>query len=360
MPEIRRVLMTADTVGGVFTYAATLASELARDGITVHLATMGPAARPEQRARALSVPGLVLHEGTFALEWMDDPWPEVARAGEWLLALERELRPDLVHLNGYAHGSLDFEAPVVVVAHSCVLSWWRAVLGESAPSRYDTYRRVVRAGLRAADAVVAISRSMRTCLERHYGPLRHATVVHNGAPPPVHTGAETEKEPFVLSCGRVWDRAKNIEVLARAAAHVPWPVRVAGWDSNAHAGVESLGWLGRAELDAVMDRAAIFALPALYEPFGLSALEAAQRGAALVLGDIPSQREIWGDAALHVDPTDEDAIAEAITILARSPERRAELSRRARARAALYPASKMAAGLLDVYRTAWSRRRACA
>lgn len=65
-------------------------------------------------------------------------------------------------------------------------------------------------------------------------------------------------------------------------------------------------------------------------------------------------------AALHVDPTDEDAIAEAITILARSPERRAELSRRARARAALYPASKMAAGLLDVYRTAWSRRRACA
>ncbi len=360
MPELRTVLMTADTVGGVFTYVVTLASELAKAGITVHVATMGPPARHAQRARALAVPGLVLHEGDFALEWMDDPWDEVEEAGKWLLALERDLRPDVVHLNGYAHGVLDFQAPVLVVAHSCVLSWWRAVLREDAPARYEPYRRIVRAGLQGADAVVAVSRSMRTCLERHYGPIRDVTVVHNGAPPPTGAGVEREKEPFVLSCGRVWDRAKNIETLARAAAHVPWPVKVAGWDSHAHAGVESLGWLGRDELDAVMERAAIFALPALYEPFGLSALEAAQRGAALVLGDIPSQREIWGDAAVYVDPTDEFDIAEAITALVRSPERRAELSRRARERAALYTASRMAAGILDAYRTAWSRRRACA
>jgi glycosyltransferase involved in cell wall biosynthesis len=51
-----------------------------------------------------------------------------------------------------------------------------------------------------------------------------------------------------------------------------------------------------------MSRAAIYALPARYEPFGLSILEAALAGCALVIGDLPSLREIWGDAATYVRP----------------------------------------------------------
>ena len=63
-----------------------------------------------------------------------------------------------------------------------------------------------------------------------------------------------------------------------------------------------LGRLSAGELADWYARAAIYALPARYEPFGLSALEAALSGCALVLGDIPSLREIWGDAALFVPP----------------------------------------------------------
>jgi glycosyltransferase involved in cell wall biosynthesis len=360
MADLQRVLMTTDTVGGVFTYSVTLADELARMGVVVHLATMGPAPREEQRRRALGVPGLVLHEGAFDLEWMDDPWTDVARAGQWLLELEGEVRPDIVHLNGYAHGAVPFRAPKVVVAHSCVLSWWRAVVGEHAPARYERYREAVRAGLDGADAVVAISGAMRSCLERHYDPVVDAQVVYNGAPAIVWEEGRSRKEPFVLSCGRVWDRAKNIQSLARVASRLPWPVKVAGWDSDAYAAVESLGWLGRRELDSVMDRAAIFALPALYEPFGLSALEAAQRGAALVLGDIPSQREIWGDAALFVDPMDDEELAAAITSLARDPARCATFAERARARASVFTASRMLADMLEVYAMAQRSERACA
>lgn len=360
MSDLQRVLMTTDTVGGVFTYSVTLAEELARMGTVVHLATMGPAPKNEQRERALAVPGLVLHEGAFDLEWMDEPWNDVARAGQWLLEIERDVLPDVVHLNGYAHGAASFRAPKIVVAHSCVLSWWRAVLGERAPSRYDRYREAVREGLQGAHAVVAISGAMRTCLERHYGPIPDARVVYNGAPSAAADHERVRNEPFVLSCGRIWDRAKNVEALARVASRLPWPVKVAGWDSDAYAAVESLGWLGRRELESVMDRASIFALPALYEPFGLSVLEAAQRNVALVLGDIPSQREIWADAALYVDPTDDDELAAAITTLAQDPGLCAALANRARARAALYPASKMLADMLDVYRSARRRERACA
>ena len=57
-------------------------------------------------------------------------------------------------------------------------------------------------------------------------------------------------------------------------------------------------------------RATIFALPARYEPFGLSALEAGLAGCALVLGDIP-MREVWHDAAMFVPPEQPAALENA-------------------------------------------------
>lgn len=351
---VERILMTADTVGGVFTYALTLASELGRHGVSVHLATMGAEVRPEQRAAAAAIPRLVLHESTYALEWMDDPWEDVDRAGRWLLALERNVRPDIVHLNGYAHGALRFAAPTVVVAHSCVLSWWEAVYREPAPPRYDRYQGAVRAGLDGADAVVAISRAMRHALVRHYDVGRRPRVIHNGA---FRANSNRTKEAFVLSCGRLWDRAKNVEALARVAPCLSWPVKVAGWGRELP-GVEWFGWLGSQALGELMERAAIFALPARYEPFGLSVLEAGLRGCALVLGDIPSMREIWGNAALFVE--DDDSLVAAIESLARDPRLLAEFGDRARARARCYDAGRMAKAMLALYSECQLGVRSCA
>jgi glycosyltransferase involved in cell wall biosynthesis len=361
------ILMTTDCVGGVFTYTVTLASELSARGATIALAVMGPEPmRAAQRAQLRAIPGLTVHESSFALEWMDDAWEDVARAGDWLVQLEREVEPDIVHLGGYCHGDAGFRAPRMIVGHSCVLSWWEAVVGEAAPSRYDEYRRAVRRGLAAADAIVAPSRAMMRALDRHYllpagGGARaerrteraERRVVYNGAPPlPPRPLA---KEPFVLSAGRLWDRAKNIETLAHVAGELPWPVRVAGSDVHPDGarrplpGVEHLGWLDPTRLGAMMDRAAIFALPARYEPFGLCPLEAAQRGCALVLGDIESLREIWADAAIFVAPDDDAALARAITDLAHDGGARVELGRRARARAGAFTSQRMADETLAAY-----------
>src|SRR4051794_6579361 len=148
-----KVLIATDTVGGVLTYTTELAAALEAGGDEVVVATMGPRLRREQRQL---LAGRV-HEGEFRLEWMEDPWAEVDAAGEWLLGLEREERPDVVHLCSYAHGALPFAAPKVLVAHSCVLSWWRAVHGVEAPARWDTYRERMGAGLAGADAIVAIT-----------------------------------------------------------------------------------------------------------------------------------------------------------------------------------------------------------
>lgn len=356
----KTVLMTADAVSGVFTYATTLAGELARTGTMTHLALMGPPPKPEQLAAARAIPGLVVHESTHALEWMDEPWADVARAADWLRDLEKRVRPDIVHLSGSAHGAAGFAAPVMLVAHSCLLSWWEAVEGTSVPERYATYREAVRRGLRAADAVIVATQAMRAGLERHYGPLPRTAVVPNGLA--VATAPRRERDRFVLAAGRAWDRGKNLEILARVAGKLPWPVKIAGATSSpgdiadrtegrafARDNVELLGWLPPAELGALMDRAAIFAAPAKYEPFGLAVLEAALRGAALVLGDVPSARELWGDAAVFVRPDDESGWIEAVSALATDEARRHELAAAARLRAQLFTPARNAQAMRGLY-----------
>src|ERR1700761_6299262 len=85
-----RVLMSADTVGGVWQYSIDLARSLAQQGASVLLASLGPLPSTDQRQQALEIPGLTLAESEFALEWMADPWPQVDASGAWLLALEAD------------------------------------------------------------------------------------------------------------------------------------------------------------------------------------------------------------------------------------------------------------------------------
>ncbi|WP_211103822.1 glycosyltransferase family 4 protein [Skermanella pratensis] len=354
----RRVLMTADAVGGVWDYALELAGGLARRGVRVTLAVMGPAPSPVQRARAIATPGLRLHHGDFRLEWMERPEDDLAAAGDWLLDLAERVAPDLVHLSGYAHAALPWGRPVVVVAHSCVLSWWQAVHGCPAPAEWRPYADRVAAGLASADSVVAPTQAMLDALETHYGPVPHGRVVWNGR----DGGAwhpRPDREPTVISVGRIWDEAKNIRALDGVAAGLDWPVVVAG--SRKHpdgrrpegdalpANLRLLGHLRPDELADRYGRAAVFALPARYEPFGLSILEAALSGCALVLGDVPSLRELWTGAAVFVPPDDPAALARELRRMTADPPHLRALATAARQRARSYGTERMVARYLDVY-----------
>nr|WP_223646558.1 glycosyltransferase family 4 protein [Corallococcus sp. EGB] len=388
--------MTADTVGGVWSYALELCRALCARGVCVDLATMGGSLSPAQWQEARELSGLTVHESTWRLEWMDAPWDDVRAAGEWLLALEARLSPDVVHLNGYSHGAWPFRAPVVVVAHSCVLSWWEAVKGADAPACYRRYREEVAKGLHAASRVVAPTRAMLDSIRRHYGALpfprgrlegaeacrggplarqrsalrasptaRHdpsgdshafptARVIPNARCPTRFP--PSRKERFVLAAGRLWDEAKNLAALEAVAPGLPCPVHVAGDALHPGGGAAAttrstrpLGHLPPPVLARWMARAPVYALPARYEPFGLSALEAALAGCALVLGDIPSLREVWGDAACFVPPEDPRALARALRFLINHPKERRALAARGRARALTFNPGRMAEAYLELY-----------
>jgi len=355
-----KVLLVADAVGGVFTHAVELARALVAAGAGVVLATEG-AELTSDRRRAVDGLAGVVHEGRpYRLEWMPDPWDDVAASGRWLLALEERVRPDVIHTCELAHGALPFRAPKLVAAHSCVTSWFEAVRGLPAPPAWDRYRAAVRAGLRGAGAVVAPSPWMARALVRHHAPIPAPHVVPNGRdaarfwPGP--------KEELVFAAGRLWDDAKNAGALARIAPRLPWPVYVAGetegpassasaprTSSSARAAT-FLGRIGEEELARWLSRAAIFAHPARYEPFGLAVLEAALSGCALVLGDVESLRELWDGTAEFAPPWDDDALADRIAALARDGRRRGALAARARGRALALTPARMAAGYLALYR----------
>jgi glycogen synthase len=318
-----KILMTADAVGGVWEYSLDLISHLVQRGAQVSLATMGPRPTEAQKARLAQIPAVALHESGYKLEWMDEPWADVDASGEWLLALAKQFRPDVVHLNGYAHANLPWPAPVLVVAHSCVYSWWDAVHGGCPPAdQWAEYQSRVSAGLQAANAVIAPSAIMACALFAHYDTgIATARVIHNFSEAPAYDGRE--KEPFLLAAGRTWDTGKNLEMLNSIRHRLMWPIHI-----------ESA--LPHDKLIDEMQRASVYVHPALYEPFGLAILEAARAQCCLVLSDIPSLRELWGPAAVFVNPRDPDEWSRVLNDLTRHRDRRESLAQAARQHAERY------------------------
>jgi glycogen synthase len=353
---IRRVLMTADTVGGVWTFCLDLMTALGDQGVRFALATMGRRLDTTQREALDHLPHVELLESEYKLEWMAAPWRDVDAAGEWLLEIAEDFQPDVIHLNGYCHGNLPWQKPVLITAHSCVYSWFAAVKKTApAPAQWSEYRERVHQGLAGASLVTAPTRAMLAELQRHYpGSYQAAQPIHNGRSRVLFQPGP--KQPYILSAGRLWDDAKNIRTLEAAAPQTQWPIRIAGEDQHPDGGapvfngLHPLGFLSPRQFARELSHAAIYALPARYEPFGLSALEAAMSGCALVLSDIPTLRELWQDAAIFVPPDEPDAWSETFGRLARDSSLRHSLGERALKRSCDFSSRRTAEAYLRAYR----------
>jgi glycosyltransferase involved in cell wall biosynthesis len=351
-----KILMTTDAVGGVWVYATELACSLCNEGSEVMLAVIGPRPQPDQLRPLLGVRGLQLKMTDLLLEWMDPDGADVRRAGETLLNLSDEFKPDVVHLNSFREGNLSWPASVLIAAHSCVQTWWQACRGGPLrDARWHTYCDRVAAGLSAADVWVAPSAAFRDLIAAAYRPCARGRVIRNGL---TVSACAARKQPYILGAGRLWDEAKHLAAVAAIASELPWPVHIAGetrgpdgGDARAAYGrIKCFGALSRPALLDEMRGASIFVSPALYEPFGLTALEAAASGCALVLSDLPSFRELWDGAALFVDPRDRNAIRTALQSVCQDKDLRARLQAMARTRARRFSRRAMVGAYRRLYK----------
>lgn len=352
-PVPRRLLMTTDAVGGVWQYTLELARGCAAAGTEVLLVTMGPAPSRRDVDDGTLPASVTLRLLDAPLDWMAEDAAAIAEAGTRLRRVAEEFGPDLVHLAGPCHAAPRWPVPVVATVHSCLFTWWAAMRDGPVPEGWQAYRDAMMAGLHAADRVAVPTAAFGRDLRHAYGDVGRLSVIRNGRDPAPYQSME--KQPVVLAAGRFWDEAKNLDCLDAAAARMPVPLLVAGplhgpqGQTAVARHATWIGELGEPALRRRMAEASVFTALSRYEPFGLSVLEAAFSGCALVLSDIPTFRELWDGAAIFVDPDDADAVAEICRSLVADTVAQRRMAKSARRRAERYTAERMVSETMALY-----------
>jgi glycosyltransferase involved in cell wall biosynthesis len=346
-----KVLLVTDAVGGVWVYSVELARALKPLGVDPSLVVMGPSPDAGQREEAA---GIEIIDTGLPLDWLETSPGDLHHAGDTIARIASRERADIVQTSSAALlANTSFEQPCIAVQHSCVASWWTAVRGTPLPHHFAWRRDLVEAGLNRASAIIAPSTAFAAETARIYDLQTPVLTVYNGRWINVPLGIP--RGEFVFTAGRLWDEGKNVATLDRAAGKIAVPFQAAGPVQGPNGAVavleniDPLGPLGASRIAGLLAARPVFASAALYEPFGLSVLEAAQAGCALVLSDIPTHRELWGSSAIFVPALDDSAFAQTIQKLFDDPQERRRRGELARSAARGFTPDKMARGMAAIY-----------
>lgn len=349
-----RLMLTTDTVGGVWTFTKELSTELLYRGHQVCLVSFGRAPSIDQEREAAELRRAYGSHFDYRwsdapLEWMQNNATAYSDGAALLLALDAMFAPDGCIFSQFCFGALPIDTPKIVVAHSDVVSWAAACnenLDEDS-AWMRVYRDLVFRGLQDADAVVSPTATYLQTLQSffpHLTPLR--AVVANGrtiSPQPAN-----ERKLQAVTAGRMWDKAKNLSLLQDCA--LPIPLVVAGELADippaANGALQAVGQLNEEQLLRLFRESAVYVCTSVYEPFGMAPLEAALCGCAIVAMDLPTLREVWGEAALYFH--DAASLSRVSLDLRDDAVKLKQYQALSRARADRYTASRMADGYIDL------------
>jgi glycogen synthase len=365
-----RLLMTTDTVGGVWTFTSELTRQLLHRGHAVHLVSFGRKPSPEQnefyQGFVKDYPNSFGYTASdIPLEWMQNN--ENAHREGWALldcVVRSAARPELIISNQFCFGRLNTPIPRVVIAHSDVLSWARACNPNALePTPWlNTYTSMVQAGLLDASAVITPTAWMGGALTTNFFMPRNYVVIPNGVSVAPESATLSPRKLQAITAGRLWDEAKGLDTLRDLAS--PIPLLVAGdntFDSINTAEtwpqtLTNLGRLSRPDLHQHFRESAIYLCTSRYEPFGLAPLEAALCGCAIIARDLPSLREVWGNSALYFN--DSATLTRTLAALAQDPNLLAEAQARASQRASQFTPERMADSYLHLFETILNQHQA--
>ena len=232
-----------------------------------------------------------------------EPVQLAARSQELRMAvtlprLLRQLRPALAH---FVH-SLPLHCPAPAVVTVQDLSWER---DPSVFGKWDlvTFKVFVRRAVRKARRVIAISERTKRDLVELYGTPPEKVVVTSLAPDPDFRPAD-DHDSFLLFVSAIEPRKQPLDAVAAADA-VGRKLVVVGPEKDRELaaelrrrGADVRGYVPKAELVSLYQRAACLVFPSRYEGFGLPVVEAMACGTPVVAAPEPALREVAGDAAI--------------------------------------------------------------
>lgn len=230
-----------------------------------------------------------------------------------------------------------------------------------------------------ADAIIAVSASTRSdIVERLHVPEERIHVIPEAAdsrfaPVPEEEAREAARRygvdgPYLFFVGNIQAR-KNLVRMLEAFAGLPEPLRndlsflMAGnvtyggqkvLEAVKRLGLQEKvrfpGFVAREDLPALHSGASVFMFPTLYEGFGIPILEAMACGTPVVASTVSAHPEVAGDAALLVDPSDTDAIADAVARILEDGLLSKEMIEKGFLRSAGFSWEKTAQMTIDLYR----------
>lgn len=232
--------------------------------------------------------------------------------------------------------------------------------------------------VRRATHLIAVSQTTKDDVVREYGVSPDKiTVVYEAAAPRFQPQSADQiaavraayhlPDRYLLHVGTIEPRknlARLVEALAVLRADDPdlrlVVVGSEGWLTESfHAAIARTGqsdavmrpgFIPDADLPAVYAGALAAVVPSLYEGFGLPVLEAMACGTPVACSATSSLGEVAGEAALTFEPTDLDALIEALRRLLADADLRADLRARGLARAAEFSWDRAARETWAVYR----------
>jgi glycosyltransferase involved in cell wall biosynthesis len=297
------------------------------------------------------------------------PLPRAALYESWHYArrpkVQRVTGPvDVIHVTGGAVAPRS--APLVVTVHDL------AFLHE--PSHFTRhglrfFKRALELTRRDADLILVPSEATADdCIDHGFEPERLRVVPWGiDIQRATDTAIEASKAVhgihgrYVLWTGTIEPR-KNLPTLLRAFASVDGDAELVlvgprGWNEDLDAllapvrsRVHVVGFVDPDQLAPLYAGADVFCFPSLREGFGLPVLEAMAQGTPVVTSAGTSTAEVAGDAAVLVEPTDAEAVADAINFLLTDTTRARVLGDAGAERARLYSWEATASLLAEAYR----------
>lgn len=351
-----KILMTTDTVGGVWTYSLELCRALMPYNLEIHLLGLGALPDDNQIKEINKFDHVTFYPTDFKLEWMENPWEDIRKTENKIETLCHIIEPDLFHFNNYISEKTCRNLPKITVYHSCVQTWWQAVNDCKAPEEWNRYIEHLKDACNTSDVVVFPTEAIKNTACQVHEILSPCMVIHNAREMMVAEAVEREK--IILCTGRIWDKAKNLKALCELADQLPWPIYVAGDNANPNTlervtldNVRFLGKLTFEELKYWLERTEIYINPALYEPFGLAVLEAAKAGCALALGNLDSLQEVWQENALYFNPKNEKQIVDTLLNFIENDELRKAYQQKAKKQSGQYNLKAMGESYYQTYQT---------
>jgi glycosyltransferase involved in cell wall biosynthesis len=238
--------------------------------------------------------------------------------------LEHPLPPLVVTVHGFAPVSLDG------------WEYFRTLKGLIMSRQYARHKRERwREARTAVESIIAVSAFTKDEAVRFTGvPADRIHVCHHGVDSNAFTpGSATGSEPYFFHVSNDEPR-KNVRVIVRAFRRLRRHCRVqlvlklpdkSATNYEKIDGIRVLGgFLATEELVRFYRHALAFIFPSLYEGFGLPILEAMACGCPVITSNVSACPEIAGEAAVTVDPRNEDELLEAMRIFCQNQQVRSE------------------------------------